>query len=96
MTRSSDRLEELLNLMQKVDLSTLLGLDRRLHLLLEQKGKDPGERDRTTSVREEFRIRYPGIAVDLDLFALVGIHPQNPLEEDKSLIRNSISRTFTD
>jgi hypothetical protein len=40
----------------------------------------------------EFCQRYPHIAVDPDLFALVGIHPEHPVEEDKTLIGEQISR----
>jgi hypothetical protein len=34
----AERVEQLLSLMREADLSTLLALDRELHLLLEQKG----------------------------------------------------------
>jgi hypothetical protein len=41
-----ERVEQLLSLMQEADLSTLLALDRELHLLLEQKGKKAVEKAR--------------------------------------------------
>jgi hypothetical protein len=45
-----------------------------------------------TSAIEEFRQRYPHISIDPDLFALVGIQPENPPEADKILIREQIAR----
>lgn len=85
------RTDELLLMMQEVDLPTLLALDRELHRLLEQK---QAEQLRTgqAMAREEFCRQYPHVAVDPDLFALVGIHPANSVEEDKALIREQISR----
>jgi hypothetical protein len=88
----AERVEQLLSLMRGIDLSTLLALDRELHLLLEQKvGKKLWIRQGTT-VQAEFRQRYPHMVVDPDLFALVGIHPEHPVEEDKTLIGEQISR----
>jgi hypothetical protein len=74
-----------------VDLPTLLALDRELHLLLAQKGHDTLRTRPGTTVQEEFGQRYPQIAVDPVLFALVGVHPDNPVEEDKTLLRESIA-----
>ena len=43
MATSAEWIEELLKLLREVDLLTFCALDQRLHLLLEQKGKDqPG------------------------------------------------------
>ncbi len=88
----AERVEQLLSLMREVDLSTLLALDRELHLLLEQKGGKKLWVRQGTTVQAEFCQRYPYIAVDPDLFALVGIHPEHPVEEDKTLIGEQISR----
>jgi hypothetical protein len=87
-----ERVKQLLSLMREVDLSTLLALDRELHLLLEQKGGKKLWVRQGTTVQVEFCQRYPYIAVDPDLFALVGIHPEHPVEEDKTLIGEQISR----
>ena len=95
MATASERIEELLNLAREVDFPALLALDRKLHLLLEQKGQDQPRPEQGLSVQEEFGRRYPRVAVDPDLFALVGIHPENPVEEDKTLIRESISRRLS-
>jgi hypothetical protein len=35
------------------------------------------------------------LPIDPDLLALVGIHPENPVQEDKALIRESIARRLT-
>ena len=88
----AERVEQLLSLMREVDLSTLLALDRELHLLLERKGGEKLWIRQGTTVQAEFFQRYPRIAVDPDLFALVGIHPEHPVEEDKTLIGEQISR----
>ena len=72
------QLEELLLLMREVDLPTLLALDRELHLLLEHKQADQ-VRTAQAVAREEFGRQYPYVAVTPDLFALVGIHPANPV-----------------
>ena len=92
MATPAERVERLLNLMREVDLSTLLALDRELHLLLEQKREEKQRPTQGTTVRDEFCQRYPHIPVDPDLFALVGVHPESPVEEDKTLIRESIAR----
>jgi hypothetical protein len=91
MATATERIEELLNLMREADLPVLLALDRELHRLLEQKR---AEQLRTGKIaaQEEFYQRYPRIVIDPELFALVGIHPENPVEEDKALIREQISR----
>ena len=96
MTTPADQIEELLNLMREVDLPTLRALDLRLHLLLEQKDRDQPETRQGKSAREEFCQRYSHIAIDPDLFALVGIHPENLVEEDKILIREQIARRLTE
>jgi hypothetical protein len=92
MTIPAGRIEELLELAQEVDLPTLRTLDRKLHLLLEQ--REAGQLQAGPSMRasEEFHQRYLNISIDPDLLSLVGIHPENPLEEDKILIREQIAR----
>ena len=95
MSTPTEQIEELLDLVREADLPTLRALDRGLHLLIEQKGRDQTRTEQGRSAREEFCQRYPHIAVDPDLFALVGIHPENPVEEDKTLIREQIARRLT-
>ncbi|HXH11303.1 MAG TPA: hypothetical protein VNP04_16270 [Alphaproteobacteria bacterium] len=92
MATTAELMDRLLNLMREVDLPTLLALDRELHLLLEQKGEEMRRTWPGAMAQEEFRQRHPQIAVDPDLFALVGIHPENPVTEDKTLIREAIAR----
>jgi len=38
----------------------------------------------------------PDVAIDPDLLALVGIHPENSVQDDKTLIREIIARRLTD
>jgi hypothetical protein len=92
MATMAERVEQLLSLMREVDLPTLLTLDRELHLLLEQKGGKKLWISQGMTVQAEFCQRYPHIAVDPDLFALVGTYPEHPVEEDKTLIGEQISR----
>ena len=40
--------------------------------------------------------RCPNVPIDLDLLALVGIHPENPVQDDKALIREFIVRRIID
>jgi hypothetical protein len=96
MATTTERVEQLLNLMRDIDLPALLALDRRLHLLLEQKGADSLRARQRTTAQDEFCQRYPRITVDPELFALVGIHPENPVEADRVLIRESIARRLQD
>jgi len=81
MATTAEQVEQLLNRMREAALLSLLALDR--------------ERP-CTSVQEEFGQRYPRIAVDPALFALVGVQPENAVEADKTLIRESIVRRLLD
>jgi hypothetical protein len=96
MGTQAERIEELLHLMQEVDLQTLRALDRQLHHLLKQKGVDQQRTAQCATAREEFSQRYPHLTIDPDLFALVGIHPENPVVQDKILIREHISRRLAE
>ena len=95
MATTVERVEQVLSLVREADFPTLLALDRELHLLLEQRVGEMERGRQGPTVREEFRERYPHIAVDPDLFALVGVQPENPLEDDKPLIREQICRRLT-
>ena len=92
MTLSAERLEELFDLIREADLPTLRAFDRRLRLLLEQKEAAQLRTGQSKDICEEFRQRYPRTTIDPELFALVGIHPENPVEDDKTLIREQIAR----
>jgi hypothetical protein len=96
MITPAEQLEELWSRMQAVDLPTLLALDRELQVLLEQKKAEHPRSEHGTIAREEFIQQYPHLAIDPDLFALVGIHPATPVEEDKTLIREQIFRRLAE
>jgi len=96
MATTAEQMEQLLSLLRAADLPTLLTLDREIHLLLAQKGQETLRARSSTSVQEEFGQQYPHIAIDPALFALVGVHTENPVEEDKTLIRQSIVRRFAE
>ena len=85
-----EQVEQLFNLLRDVDFPTLLAFDRKLHLLLEQKEEERLRIKRDPTVQEEFCQRYPHIPIDPDLLALVGVQPENPVEEDKTLIREAV------
>jgi hypothetical protein len=95
MSILTERIEELLELAQEFDLPTLRALDYNLHALLEQREAAQERNNSGLSASEEFHQRHPHILVDPDLFALVGTHPENPIEEDKLLIREEITRKFS-
>ena len=96
MAKTPEQLDELLKLVRDEDIATLRAFERRLHSLLEQKERAeairrPGETDRDVLSK-----RCPNVPIDPDLLALVGIHPENLLEEDKALIREIIARRLRD
>jgi hypothetical protein len=96
MGATVEQVEQLLNLLREVDLSTLLAFDRKLHLLLEQKGEERLRTQQSTTIQEEFCQRYPHMPIDPDLLALVGVQPANPVEEDKTLLREAIAWRLQD
>lgn len=96
MAKTPEELDELLKLVRDEDAATLRALERRLRSLLEQKERDEALQRHSESVRNLLSKRCPNVKIDPDLFALVGIHPENPLEEDKTLIREIIARRLTD
>ena len=96
MAKTPKQLDEFLHPMRDQDLSTLRALDQKLHLLLEKKRREERGGNGDVAVREEISAQCAGIKINPDLLALVGIHPENPVEEDKTLIRESIARRLTD
>ncbi len=89
MAKTPEQMDELLKLVQNEDMSTLRALDRKLHLLLEQRDKDEASRGRSKANRDELLVKGSRVAIDPDLLTLVGIHPENSVEEDKVFFRES-------
>jgi hypothetical protein len=96
MAISNELLEELRTRIQEVDLPTLLVLEREVQLRLERLREDQPQSELSATAKAEFRQQYPHLAVDPDLFALVGIHPASPVEQDKTLIREQIFRKLAE
>jgi hypothetical protein len=92
MAKTPEQLDELLKLVRDEDIGTLRALERQLHLLLEQKERDEAMRRHGETDRDVLSKRCPNVPIDPDLLALVGIHPENPVQDDKVLIREIIAR----
>jgi len=95
MAKTPKQLDEFLNPMRHQDLSTLRALDQKLRLLLQQKLKDERPANGDIAVREEISAQCPGVRIDPDLIALVGIHPENLVAEDKTPIYDIVSERFS-
>jgi hypothetical protein len=96
MGKTAEELDQLLKLVRDEDIATLRTLDRRLHSLLEQKERDEAMQRQGQADRDLLSKLCPNVSIDPDLLALVGIHPENPLQDDKVLIREVIARRLTD
>ena len=96
MATLSEQLEELRSRIQEIDLPTLLALEREVQLRLEQLRESQPHTERSSTTQAEFHQRYPHLTVDPDLFALVGIQPANPVEQDKILIQEQILRKLAE
>lgn len=96
MVKTPEQLDELLKLVRDEDAATLRALERRLHSLLEQKERAEAMQRHSETDRDVLSKRCPNVPIDPDLLALVGIHPENPVEEDKALIHEIIARRLTD
>ena len=96
MGKTAEELDQLLKLVRDEDIATLRTLDQRLHWLLEQKERDEAMRRQGQTDRDLSLKHCPNVSIDPDLLALVGIHPENPVQDDKALIRESIARRLTD
>lgn len=92
MAKTAEELDQLLKLVRDEDAATLRALDQRLHSLLEEKVRC----EAATLQAEVERDLSPKGAIDPELLALVGIHPENPVQDDKTLIRDTIARRLTD
>ena len=96
MGKTAEELDQLLKLVRDEDIATLRTLDRRLHSLLEQKERDEAMQRQGQTDRDLLSKLCPNVSIDPDLLALVGIHPENPVQDDKALIREIIARRLTD
>jgi len=96
MAKTPDPMDKLLKLVRDQDIDTLRALERHLHSLLERKEKDKATQRHGETDRDVLSKQCPGVPIDPDLLALVGIHPENPVKEDKALIREIIARRLTD
>jgi hypothetical protein len=96
MAKTPEQLDELLKLVRDEDIATLRALERQLHLLLEQKERDKARQRHDETDRDVLSKQCPNLPIDPDLLALVGIHPENPVQDDKTLIREIIARRLTD
>ena len=95
MSKTAEELDQWLKLVRDEDVATLRTLDRQLHSLLEEKERNEAMQ-RQSEADRDFSKRCPDISIDPDLLALVGIHPENPAQDDKALIREFIARRLTD
>ncbi len=96
MAKTPEQMDELLKLVRDQDIATLRALERQLHSLLEQKERDEAIQRHSETDRDALSKLCPNVPIDPDLLALVGIHPENPVKDDKALIRESIARRLTD
>jgi hypothetical protein len=96
MAKTPEQLDELLKFVRDEDIATLRALERQLHLLLEQKERDEALQRQGETDRDVLSKHCPNVPIDPDLLALVGIHPENPVQDDKALIREIIARRLTD
>ena len=95
MAKTPEQLEELLKLVRDEDIATLRALERQLHSLLEQKEREEAMQPHGETHRDVAK-RCPNVPIDPDLLALVGIHPENSVQDDKKLIREFIARRLAD
>jgi hypothetical protein len=96
MGKTAEELDQLLKLVRDEDIATLRTLDRRLHSLLEQKERDEAMQRQSQTEGDLLSKHCLNVSTDPDLLALVGIHPENPVQDDKALIREIIARRLTD
>jgi len=96
MAKTFEDVEELLKLVRDEDIATLRAIEQRLHSILEQKERDEAMQQCSESDRKFLAEQSPNVAIDPALLALVGIHPENPVQDDKTLIREMIARRLID
>lgn len=96
MAKSLKDLDELIKLVGDEDVDTLRLIEREVHSLVERKEREIERRQRDGADRTLLSEQCSNVSIDPDLLALVGIHPENPVEADKTLIRDEIARRFSD
>ena len=96
MAKTPEQVDELLKLVRDQDIATLRALERQLHSLLEQKERNETLQRHGETDRDVLSKQCPNVPIDPDLLALVGIHPENPVQDDKALIREFIVRRIID
>lgn len=96
MGKTAEELDQLLKLVRDEDIATLRALERQLHSLLEEKERDEAKQRQAKADRDVVSKQCPNVAIDPELLNLVGIHPENPVQDDKALIREFIARRLTD
>jgi hypothetical protein len=96
MGKTAEELDQLLKLVRDEDIATLRALERQLRSLLEEKERDEAKRRQSKADRDVVSKQCPNVPIDPELLNLVGIHPENPVQDDKALIREFIARRLTD
>jgi len=96
MAKTPKQLDEILEPMRGQESPTLRALDQKLHLLLEQRLGDKRPTNGNAATREKTSAECASVKIDAELLALVGIHPESPVEQDKAIIRGIIARRFSD
>ena len=95
MGKTAEELEQLLKFVRDEDVATLRTLERRLHSLLEEKERNEATQ-RQAEADRDFSKHCPDVSIDPELLALVGVQPENPVQDDKPLIRDAIARRLSD
>jgi hypothetical protein len=96
MAKTEEELAELLKLVRDEDIFTLRALERQLHSLVEAKERDEAAQRRGGVQRETLAKTCSEASIDRELLSLAGIHPENPVQNDKTLIREAIARRLLD
>jgi len=96
MAKTLPELDELFKLVRDEDIETLRLIERELHSLVERKAHDESMRRENGTERESVSTLCANVSIAPDLLALVGIHPENPVQDDKALIRDAIARRLSD
>ena len=94
MNPQAQQLELVLELLHQVDIAGLQTVERTVQSLLQQRTAALPMSEQEPSTLEEFHQRYQ-VAIDADLWALVGSQPATPVEEDKALIREQIRQRLS-
>lgn len=86
----------LLKLVGDEDIETLRLIEREIHSMVERKARDAAAHSSIGARHESVAKLCAKVAIDPPLLALVGIHPETPLDDDKALIRDAIARRLAD